>query len=461
MPTVALVLGSGGARGNAHIGVIQVLEEQGFDIISVSGCSMGAVVGGFYAAGYTIEEMEEIVYSEEFQNWVAGQISDNYRYFLYKEEDNASMLSLKLALDSLLNVSLKSTLVKDHSINFALAEKLARASARANCNFDSLMVPFRSLAAEIFNQDIVVQDNGNLNEVIRASLNVPFFFKPVKVNGKYLFDGGLYDNFPVNLAKKEFNPDVIIGVNVSSKNYTEYPFDEDDDLIGNPLLYLLLSKSDSSQIDSSGIYIEPVLTNYSALDFSKADTLLKLGYEATLKKINLIRQKVNRTTPKEAMRIKREIFRASLPHFRLGDIYISGLRPSPKKYLKSMFHYRPKNLNLENLKKKYFRLAEADKFELLYPNFSYNPLKEVFDFEIRAKSDPSIKADIGGNLSSRSISQLYLGIDYDYVRNLLYSFKLNFYSGQFYLSTSFKTKINIPTKTPIYIQPYFVFNRWN
>ena len=147
---VALVLSGGGAKGIAHIGVIKALEQNNIPIDCIIGTSMGAVIGGFYAAGYSVEEMEKLVHSPLFQNWVSGTLPDDYRYFLYKDENHPSILDLKIALDSLLNISLQGSLVNDNVLNFALASKLAQASAKAHYQFDNLFIPFRALASDIF-----------------------------------------------------------------------------------------------------------------------------------------------------------------------------------------------------------------------------------------------------------------------------------------------------------------------
>src|SRR5690606_18329181 len=111
--------------------------------------------------------------------------------------------------------------------------------------------------------------------------SVPFFYRPIKIDDKYLFDGGIYNNFPINVAKETFNPDIIIGVNVSSKKYETYPFGEDEKLIRQSLLFMLMNKTDIGLLDSSHIYIEPNLNNYSSLDFSFAQSISDSGYVET------------------------------------------------------------------------------------------------------------------------------------------------------------------------------------
>ena len=208
---VAVVLSGGGAKGIAHVGVLKALEENNIPIDCIVGTSMGGVVGGFYAAGYSPEQMEEILRTDDFQRWMTGKPDPSLNYFYFKREPNAGWLSLDLALDSTLSPALKSNLANDMGLNFALAEKLAQASHHCKHNFDSLFVPFRAVGADIFTQESIPLKSGMLNDAIRNTITVPLFYRPIKNQGKYLFDGGLYNNFAIDIAEEEFNPDVIIG----------------------------------------------------------------------------------------------------------------------------------------------------------------------------------------------------------------------------------------------------------
>src|SRR5690606_13881841 len=165
-------------------------------------------------------------------------------------------------------------------------EKTAQASAISNNNFDSLFIPLRVVAADIFTQSEVIIGKGLLSDALRATQTVPFFYHPIRVDGKYLFDGGVYNNFPVNVAIREFNPDVVIGVNVSSKVYEEYPYDSDEKLISQSLLLLLLDKSDPSQLSERGVYIQPNLKGFTAFDFARAKSLIDSGYVQTIRQLD-------------------------------------------------------------------------------------------------------------------------------------------------------------------------------
>src|SRR5690606_8154050 len=213
---VALVLSGGAAKGLAHVGVIKALEENDIPIDYIVGTSMGGIIGGSYAAGMSPYQIENIVTSEDFIRLIRGLPREGFNYYYHRDVDHPGFLKLDLSLDSTLNVQLNSSIASDVSLNFALTESMAQASAIARNNFDSLFVPLRVVAADIFTQQEVILSRGLLSSALRATQTVPFFYKPIRVDGRYLFDGGVYNNFPVDVATEEFNPDVIIGVDRKS-----------------------------------------------------------------------------------------------------------------------------------------------------------------------------------------------------------------------------------------------------
>src|SRR5258707_10507442 len=230
--------------------------------------------------------------SKSFLDWVNGRIEEKNKYFYYRKEDEPSFLKLNLSLDSTFNVLFNTSIANDLSLNFALAQTLAQPASVSKNNFDSLFVPLRIMAADIFTQTQVELKDGVLSDALRATQTAPFFFNPIRVNGKYLFDGGVYNNFPVDVLQKTFKPDIIIGCNVSSKVYDQYPYGEDEKMISRSLLYMLLDKSDPGKIPASGIYIQPNLKEFSAFDFAKAKALIDSGYSQTMKQMPEIKLKI-------------------------------------------------------------------------------------------------------------------------------------------------------------------------
>ncbi|MEQ8424067.1 MAG: patatin-like phospholipase family protein, partial [Cyclobacteriaceae bacterium] len=149
---VGIVMSGGGAKGLAHVGVLKALEENEIPIDYVVGTSMGGIIAGAYASGMSPDQIEQIFLSSEFMGWITGQLEEGYNYQYSKKEDYPSFVRFNVSLDSAYGALLNSSIASDLSLNFALAEKFAQASAISKNNFDSLFVPLRVVAADIFTQ---------------------------------------------------------------------------------------------------------------------------------------------------------------------------------------------------------------------------------------------------------------------------------------------------------------------
>lgn len=459
---VALVLSGGGAKGIAHVGVIKALEENNIPIDYVVGTSMGGIVAGSYAAGFSADELEAIMTSTDLMHWVSGQLESGYNYFYSKEDPNAAFLSIKLSLDSTFNASLTSSIASDLSLNFALAEIFAQPSANASYNFDSLFVPARIIASDIFTQNEVVIDSGSLSHALRATLSVPFFYKPIRIDGKYLFDGGIYNNFPVDIALKEFNPDVVIGVNVSSKIFNEYPYDKDEKLLNNSLLYMLLDKSDPGTIPDSGVYIEPDLKNYTSFDFGRAQALIDSGYVATMRQMDEIKAKVARSINCDSLAQKRNEFHDKNWAMRFTDINLHGFNSKQRKYISKIFKFnKNKPLYIEDIKSGYFRLVSENYFRTIYPDITFNPSTKGYQLEVYGRPRNNFNVEVGGAIATRNISQIFLGLQYYYFNNYLLKNSLSFYTGSFYKSAQAKSRLNLAYFNQFYIEPELTYNHWD
>lgn len=459
---VALVMSGGGAKGIAHVGVIKALEEYDIPIDYVIGTSMGGVVAGIYAAGYSASQVEEIMLSPTFLKWVNGEFEVGYNYYIYRDTPNSSFISLKLSLDSTFNATVNTSLVSDATLNFALPEYLSKASATANNNFDSLFVPARIMAADVFTQNEMILKNASLPLALRATLSVPFFYKPIKIDDKYLFDGGVYNNFPVDVAQQEFNPEVIIGSNVSSKVFDEYPYEEDDKLINNSLLFMLLDKSNPDLIPESGVYIEPNLKGYTSFDFSKAKALIDSGYNATVAQIIEIQSKVVRRENKETIRNKRELFDAKGNDFVFNEINFHGYNSRQRRYIKKLFKFKEgETLNLEDIKKGYFKMVSEKYFGSVYPDVKFNKQTKNYSLELYGRPRSNLNAQVGGAIATRNISQVFLGGEYYYFDNFLLKNNVSFYAGSFYKSAQIRSRLYLSGGFPFYIEPRFTYNNWD
>ena len=458
---VGLVLSGGGAKGIAHVGVLKALEENNIPIDYLTGTSMGGVVAACYASGLSPTQIETIMLSEDFQRWINGKMEKGHNYFYSKDDITPAFITLDLSLDSTFNFDFSGNIANDASLNFALAERFTVPVTIAHNNFDSLFVPLRLMASDIFTQNEVVLKNGKLSDAVRATHTVPFFYEPIRVDGKYLFDGGVYNNFPVDVMQKDFNPDAIIGVNVSSKVYDEYPHGEDEKLISRSLIYMLLDKSDPTEIPAQGIYIQPNLKGYSGVNFAAVRQLIDSGYAQTMRQMPELKSKIASRHTAEELSVKREKFLKKSEPFIVDRLKFNGFNKSQKLYLGRIFSVRKGPIPLQKVKSAYYNLVSDDYFKNVYPSFSKDTTSHHFQFELTKRPTKNLKVDFGGVVSNRDISSLFLGVSYYYFNRALTHTSANFNIGNFYKSAQLKTRIDIPFLGRFYLEPEALYNRWN
>ena len=458
---VGLVLSGGGAKGLAHIGVLKALEENEIPVDYIVGTSMGGIVGAMYAAGYSPSEMEYIALSDDFQAWVNGRYKSDYGFFFRKKPDNPSLITAKLQIDSGFNARIRPSLINDIPLNFALLELLAQSSANAHGDFDKLFVPFRCMVADVFSQKSIAVKEGSLVEAVRGTFTVPLIYRPVKVAGQYVFDGGLYNNFPVDVMKEDFKPDYIVGANVSSKTYNEYPKENDEKLMNRLLIYLFLSKSDSTSIGENGAYIQPKVDKFSVSNFRPVEELIKEGYDATIADLPKILKAVSRRVSAAELKVRRLKFLKDNPPLTFNSVKAIGVNSSQQKYVERVFSSDSKEITLQSIKQGYYKLVADDNFETVYPRVTYRPEKEIYDFELQVQPQKNFNVDLGGVVSSRPLSTAYLGLSFNYLHSNSYTFTASFYSGRFYESAQTTARIDIPTRVPLFLETEFTYNHWN
>ncbi len=209
-PRIGLVLSGGGARGAAHIGVLKVLEDLHIPIDAIAGTSMGAVVGGLYASGFSARDIERIVSTLNWQDAFKDRPPREELTFRRKQEDQNFLVKFPLGLRSG-KFLLPKGLIQGQKLNQTL-RKLTLPIARIT-DFDQLPTPFRAVATDLETGDAVIMSNGDLTSAMRASLSAPGVFSPVERDGRLLVDGGLSENLPIDVVRA-MNVDVLIVVDV-------------------------------------------------------------------------------------------------------------------------------------------------------------------------------------------------------------------------------------------------------
>lgn len=457
---VGLVLSGGGAKGLAHVGVLMALEDNDIPIDYITGTSFGGIVGGLYAAGYSPSELEYVAQSQNFQSWVSGSFKSDYSFFYQRKPNNPSIGSVNLGIDSGFQARLNTNLINDIPLNFGLLELASQATVNSGMDFDSLYVPFRCMIADVFSQEQIALKSGSLSEALRATLTVPYVYRPIKINDRYVFDGGLYNNFPVDVMQEEFKPDIIISVNVSSKNFKDYPFSTDEELLAKLFNYLLLSKSDSNLLSEKDIYIEPNLQQYSTIDFKNVNELIAIGYEAAMSKMPEIKAAIERRESRAQKKIARNKFIDKKPIVEFNALSFSGINNRQKVYVRNVMGQKYNKISMMDMKKGYYKLVSDPNFNTVYPKLQSGK-NGVYDFDLEVKADNTIRAEIGGNISSRPINTFFIGLNYNYLNAYSLTSNVSAYFGRFYESGAFQIRLDYPTRIPVFFDLSFVYNHWD
>jgi NTE family protein len=264
-PRVGLVLGGGGARGAAHIGVLKELERHRVPVDAIAGTSMGAIVGGLYASGMSVAELEELVSSLD---WAAALSDDPSRKdlsFRRKQDDAQYPINLELGLreDALL---LPMGVIQGQKLDLLLRELTIDVSHISD--FDNLPIPFRAIASDIGRGEVYVMEQGDLGQAIRASMSVPGVLAPVRIDDRLLVDGGIVGNLPIDVMRS-MGVDIIIAVDVE---FPLYSVEELDSVlaVSEQMLTILIHKETERQIatlSDRDILIRPELGTFASADF--------------------------------------------------------------------------------------------------------------------------------------------------------------------------------------------------
>lgn len=271
-PRVGVVLSGGGAKGFAHIGVLKVIEESGLPIDYIAGTSMGSIVGGLYAMGYSPETMIELIEKENWDAVMSDAVPQKYIPIDEKIMDRHYLATFPFRNKK---IQMRSAIYDGEMINLLLARLTSPAYKISNYN--DLPIPFLCVASDIETAEAYEMTRGNLQRSIRASMSIPFYFTPVEVDRRLLFDGGVRNNFPVHNVRDK-GIDIIIGVDV------QRDFHKKEDL--NSLAKILDQMIAMTDIEANkkakkevDIYIKPQLAKYGMMDFNSYDTIIAIGEE--------------------------------------------------------------------------------------------------------------------------------------------------------------------------------------
>lgn len=279
-PKVGLVLSGGAARGLAHIGVLKALEEQGIRIDAIAGTSMGAVVGGLYASGYKIDELEKLALSIDWQAALSDAPPREDVPFRRKQDDRDFLVKQKLSFRDDGSLGLPLGVIQGQNLALLLESLLAHTSDTRD--FDKLPIPFRAVITDIANGEKVVFRKGHLPQVIRASMSIPAVFAPVELDGRLLVDGGMTDNIPLDVAR-EMGVDIAIVVDIGTPLRNRKQLTTVVDVLNQSITLMTRRNSEEqlATLHANDVLIQPALAAFGVTDFGKAQEMIDAGYRAT------------------------------------------------------------------------------------------------------------------------------------------------------------------------------------
>lgn len=287
---VALVLSGGGARGISQIGVLKSLELNNIKFDMIVGTSIGAIVGGLYASGYTPNELDSITKTIDWQSKLR-LTNKNEREFLYLEQKKAQDKGLiSFSIDGLKPV-FPTSLSSGYQIAQTFNVLLLNARFKPKKDFSNLRCPFSAVSTDLDMGSKVVLSEGNLSESIKASFTFPLLYSPTNINGRNLVDGGLTANIPVDVAKEQ-GADIIIAVNSTS------PLKTTEDLkdplnTADQILSITMAQINNKQLAEANVIITPNIGNTLASDFNNISYLINEGEIETEKYIDKIKSLID------------------------------------------------------------------------------------------------------------------------------------------------------------------------
>ncbi len=454
---VGVVFSGGGATGFAHIGVLKALEENNIPIDYITGTSAGALVGALYASGYSPIEIEYLATTEEFYNLTQGIIDEKYKYYFHNSDETAEVFGVKFNQDSIFQKFLPTNLLNPTALDLQLMYLLGTNPPTVKQTFDSLFVPFRCVASDITTKESVMFSKGDLSVAVRASMTYPFFISPIKVDGKLLFDGGLYNNFPAQEMFNEFNTDFIIGSNVS---YNEPPPTEDD--IMSQIRNMFSTHSNYTLPCSEGIIIEPKLKEIGTFDFDKIKEAIDIGYLTTLELIDSIKNHIERRVSKSDLQNKRTNYLEKKLTIAVSDISVQGVNEQEAQFIKRKLIKEKKNevLDFEEVKTRTLHLYQSEYIKSIFPTLKTNS-DTTQTLVLAIKKEKPFRVAIGGHFSSRPVNEGFIELSYLNTKTTPLKLYANSYFGKFYGSVKLGAKFYLPTKNDSYFEPIFIMNRWD
>ena len=443
-PTVALVLSGGGAKGLAHIGVIRYVESLGIPVDMVLGTSMGGLIGGLYALGYDVDQMEELVKSIDW-NWVfTDKVSRKYvsysdtkykeKYLLsipfYYEKDYYRMKMMNeyrfdpMHKHDMLNIGadnesgadfFKKNLLGSLPSGYIFGQNVSNLISsltigyQDSTDFKNFPVPYACIAADMVSGKAKIWHSGKMNDAMRSTMSIPGVFAPVRLDGMVLVDGGLRDNYPTALAR-EMGADIIIGVDLSDPRKTYMDVNNIGDIISQGVEMLMRDGIEKNLLIPD-VKIKPDLKGFHMMSFSpqNADTIMVRGLEAAKAQDSLLREVARKTAGKYMPARKKPALGMRQDSLVIANVDIIGVLPREKEILKDRLHLKyGEKISRDDLDDIVARIYGTQAYD--YVTYELQGKDEPFDLVLNCRKGPIHQFGLGVRADTEEIVSVLLNI---------------------------------------------------
>lgn len=443
-PTVALVLSGGGAKGAAHVGAIRYIEQLGIPVDMVLGTSMGGLVGGLYSLGYSVDDIDSLMVSMDW-NWVlSDELSRDYISYTdmkYKEKYMISIpfyyekdyYNMKLAEDyrfddlnkyAPLDIGadnarggdiLKRNLLGSLPSGFVYGQNVSNLISsltigyQDSLNFCDLPIPFTCIAADMVSGKAKIWHSGQINDAMRSTMSIPGMFAPVRIGGMVLVDGGLRDNYPTDLAR-QMGADIIIGVDLSQKPRSYAEVNNLADILSQGV-DMLMRESYEKNVNIPDVKIKPYLPEFNMMSFTPQaiDTIMVRGYQAAVAQDSLLREVASRTADKYTYARKPKAFDFHSDSLVIAKVDVKGVLPKEKELLKDRLNLKfGQKISREDLDHIVAQIYGTQAYD--YVTYELLGESEPFDLVITCRKGPVHQLGLGVRADTEEIVSVLLNI---------------------------------------------------
>jgi NTE family protein len=403
-PKIGLALSGGAVKGIAHIGVIKVLEEEGIIPDYITGTSIGAIVGGLYAMGYSADQLVNIAKNTSWSYYFNDDWNRTSIPLDRRQQMEKYLLKFEWSKDG---ISLPKSLVYGEKLSLLLSNLTL--PGHSISNFDDFPIPFRCVATDIVNGEPVVFKDGDIAMAMRASMSLPSIFEPVTIDGRTYVDGGASRNFPIQDAI-EMGADIVIAVDVEAGLLSIDNISSALDILDQTMSFRI-NDSSSKQRTLANIIIRPNLNGITGFSFNRVNDLLLMGEEAAKKALPKIKELVTNTKP---LNNSSAIIKTN--EYKISSISIESGQSNTNKVIKASLGVKENSMiELSRLEKNITRLYTTEWIRSLQYRLEHDG-NQSYNLKIKAEPRPSTWVKIAANYDSDLKAGLGLGI---FKRNVL------------------------------------------